>query len=243
MADRVCSPDSSFSRAFGLGKGGVVCIVGAGGKTSLLFQLAAEAKSLGLKTLVSTTTKMFIPEPAECDEIDLTGAGFSGNYPVSPGVYVVGRPVSLVKMKGLSDDVLLKSAPHFDLVLLEADGAAKKPLKGWLETEPVIPSYTTHTIGVVDIQTIGKVVSEDLVHRLDCFYILTGTKVGDVVTLDHLEKLISHAKGLFFHASGKQIVYINKLESDENKQSAKLLQALLPCHEVYVGSVRMKRLY
>jgi len=243
MADSVCSPDSSFTRAFGLGKGGVVCIVGAGGKTSLLFQLGAEAKSLGLTTLVSTTTKMFIPEPAEYDAMDLTGSGFADEFPMIPGIYVAGRPVSPSKMKGLSDDVLLKNAPHFDLVLLEADGAAKKQLKGWLETEPVIPSYTTHTIGVVDIQTIGKIVSEDLVHRLDCFYILTGAKVGDVVTLDHVSQIITEAKGLFFHASGKQIVYINKVESDEDKENAKMLQGLLPFHEVYVGSVRTKRLY
>lgn len=237
------SPDSSFIRAFGLGKGGVVCIVGAGGKTSLLFQLASEAKSLGLRTLVSTTTKMFISGPAECDELDLTGAGFTGNFPVGPGVYVAGRPVSPTKMKGLSDDVLLKNAPHFDLVLLEADGAAKKQLKGWLETEPVIPSYTTHTIGVVDIQTVGQSVSEDLVHRLDCFYLLTGAKVGDVVTLEHLSQVIGKAKGLFVHALGQQIVYINKVESDGNKENAKLLQMLIPDHEVYVGSVRMKRIY
>ena len=243
MVDSVCSPDSSFTRAFGLGKGGVVCIVGAGGKTSLLFQLAAEAKYLGLRTLVSTTTKMFIPDSSECDEVDLTGAGFSGDFPAIPGVYVAGRPVSSVKMKGLAEDILLKSVPHFDLVLLEADGAAKKPLKGWLETEPVIPSYTTHTIGVVDIQTIGKTVSEDLVHRLDCFYLLTGAKVGDVVTLAHVSQIITEAKGLFFHASGKQIVYVNKVESDENKENAKLLQALLPFHGVYVGSVRTRRLY
>lgn len=239
----MCSPSSSFLESFGLGKGGVVCIVGAGGKTSLLFHLAAEAKSFGLRTLVSTTTKMFIPGSAECDEVDLTGAGFADKFPPLPGVYVAGRPISSLKMMGVPEDILLKSIPHFDLVLLEADGAAQKPLKGWLETEPVIPSCTTHTIGVVDIQTIGKRVSEDLVHRLDCFYALTGAKVGDVVTLDHLFHVITEPKGLFFHAVGRKIVYNNKVESDDNKAKARLLQMLIPDYEVYAGSVMMKRMY
>jgi len=237
------SPHSSFIKAFGLGKGGVVCIVGAGGKTSLLFQLAAEAKSLGLRTLVSTTTKMLIPEAAQCDDLDLTGVGFIENYPVTPGVYVVGRPVTPFKMQGLADDVLQENAQNFDLVLLEADGAARKPLKGWLETEPVIPPCTTHTIGVVDIQTIGKAVSEELVHRLDCFSLLTGAKDGDLVRLDHLEKLITHKKGLFLHSSGKKIVYINKVESSEEKKRADLLKILLAGKDVYMGSVKMKQLY
>lgn len=237
------SYDSSFLRTFGLGRGGVICIVGAGGKTSLLFQLASEAKDLGLRTLVSTTTKMFIPEPAKCDEIDLTGAGFTEESSGMPGVYVAGRPVSPVKMQGLTDDILLKILPHFDLVLLEADGAAKKPLKGWLATEPVVPSYTTHTIGVVDIQTLGKTVCEELVHRLDCFYALTGAKVGDVVSFDHLLRIITGQKGLFFHAAGEQIVYINKVESADNNENVKVLRALLPDYNMYAGSVRMKRLY
>ena len=238
----MCSPRSSFIKAFGLEKGGAVCIVGAGGKTSLMFLLAAEGASIGLRTLVSTTTKMFIPESTQCDDIDLTGTGFIGHYPDSPGVYVAGRPVTLFKMQGLADYILYENAQHFDLVLLEADGAARKPLKGWLDTEPVIPAWTTHTIGVVDIQTIGKTVSEELVHRLDCFSLLTGANDGDVVRLDHLDKLITHKNGLFLHSSGKKIVYINKVESSEEKHRAYLLKTLLAGKDVYMGSVIMKQI-
>ncbi|BHH84696.1 selenium cofactor biosynthesis protein YqeC [Desulforhopalus sp. 52FAK] len=237
------SQNSSFIHAFGLGKGGVACIVGAGGKTSLMWRLAAEAKSLGLRTLVSTTTKMFIPEPVQYDHIDLSGSGYTEIILVPPGVYVAGRQVSPVKMQGLAGDVLLKSADHFDLVLLEADGAARKPLKGWLETEPVIPPYTTHTIGVVDIQIIGRAASEDLVHRLDCFCLLTGATVGDEIALDHLSRIITGEKGLFFHSLGQRIVYINKVESDDNIENAKLLQTFVPGYTVCAGSVKMKRIY
>ncbi len=243
MAESMCSPHSSFIKAFGLGKGGVVCIVGAGGKTSLLFQLASEAKSLGLKTLVSTTTKIMIPDSAQCDDLDLTGVGFIGNASINPGVYVAGRPVTQFKMRGLADDVLYENAHNFDLVLLEADGAARKPLKGWLETEPVIPTGTTHTIGLVDIQTIGKTVSEDLIHRLDCFSALTGAYVGDLVQPHHLEKVIRHEKGLFLHSVGKKKVYINKVESAEDRANAELLQSLIPEIDVFMGSLRMKRIH
>ena len=232
----------SFIKAFGLGRRGVVCIVGAGGKTSLLFQLAAEARTLGFRTLVSTTTKMLIPDRDECDDIDLTGHGFVDKAPLNPGIYVTGKPVSSVKIMGLSEDVLIKNSPYFDLVLLEADGAAEKPLKGWLDTEPVIPAFTTHTIGVVDIQTIGKTISEKLVHRLDRFSLLTGAKPGDLVSVEHLKKIVIHREGLFFHASGKKIVYINKVESIENQRNSEMLMTLLSGQRVCTGSVSLKRI-
>ncbi|MFT5701565.1 MAG: putative selenium-dependent hydroxylase accessory protein YqeC [Desulforhopalus sp.] len=236
------SPVSSFIRTFGLGKGGVVCIVGAGGKTSLLFHLAGEARSLGYRALVSTTTKMLIPDGDACDDLDLSGHGFMAKYPLKAGVYVAGSPVSQTKMEGLAEDVLFENSRNFDLVLLEADGAAKKPLKGWLQTEPVIPGFTTHTIGIIDIQTVGKTVGNDLVHRLDCFCTITGAEQGDVVTTEHLEKIVSHENGLFLHGTGKRIVYINKVESKDDRYFANELKARLPKYNVCSGSVKMNKI-
>ena len=231
-----------FIEAFGLGEKDVVCLVGAGGKTSLMFQLAGEARSLGYRTLVSTTTKIFVPEQDQYDAIDLNGRGFTDSTPEEAGIYVAGKPVSTIKMSGLSEDILSACVRQFDLTLLEADGAARKPLKGWLQTEPVIPAFTTHTIGIIDIQTVGKIVTDDLVHRLDCFCKITGARKGDRVTTDHLVKIIFHEQGLFFHAMGKRIVYINKVESHEDLYHAKELKALLPGCTVCSGSVKLKKI-
>lgn len=236
------SAEASFLHAFGLGKADVVCLVGAGGKTSLLFLLAGEARKLGYRTLVSTTTKIFLPEQGQYDSIDLTGSGFTDSIPEQAGIYVAGKPVLAGKMSGLSGDILSAQTKHFDLILLEADGAAKKPLKGWLPTEPVIPASTTHTIGVIDIQTVGKIVTNDLVHRLDCFCKITETSEGDRVITEHLQKIIYHEEGLFFHAMGKRLVYINKVESPEDLYRAKELKALLPGYTVCLGSVKLKNI-
>ena len=70
-----------YSEQLGLQSDDVVAIIGSGGKTSLLYRLAAE--NCGRRVLVSTTTKMYRP-------VSLVGAG-SPRLPSSVGA-ASGRP-------------------------------------------------------------------------------------------------------------------------------------------------------
>jgi len=242
------SKKPSFLQALGIMRGDVVCLVGAGGKTSLMFLLAQEARAQGLKVLVTTSTKIFIPDDDQYDGLDLTGLLFSESRVAEPGIYVGGLPTSVVgKMRGAEMDLLSSRLDNFDLVLIEADGAARKPLKGWNRTEPVIPSFTTKTIGIVDIQTIGCIISDALVHRLEIFSKLTGGQAGELVSVDHLCRMIQHGEGLFVKAWGAQIVYINKVESEADCRNVDSLRAQLKYLQknlkIVAGSVRQGTIY
>ncbi len=229
---------NSFIQAFGIEPADVVCCIGAGGKTSLMFYLARQAKEQGLKVLVTTTTKIFIPDTKQYDALDLSGQLFSNGLALLPGIYVGGRPSSIAgKISGVDRDLLAMQRKLFDLVLIEADGAAKKPLKGWNATEPVNPEFTTKTIGIVDIQTIGKIIDASLVHRLEIFCLLTGAKVGEPVTIDHIYRLVVHPNGLFAKSRGDTLLFINKAESKSDFANARKLQALLPNLKIVIGSV------
>lgn len=234
----------TFIRALTIETGDVVCCVGAGGKTSLMFHLAQEAKELGLKVLVTTTTKIFIPATGQYDVLDLSGQLFAAGPVPLPGISVGGLPSPVAgKMSGVDTDLLEVQRKQFDLVLIEADGAAQKPLKGWNATEPVIPTFTTRTIGIVDIETIGRIICPSLVHRLDIFLGLTGGKVGEPITVDHLYRMIVHRKGLFFQAQGEKVLFINKVESARDRCHADQLRALLPQLKIVAGSVHNGTLY
>ena len=112
-----------------------------------------------------------MPDSAQYDRLDLSGTLFSGAAVRDSGIYVGGLPAAVPgKMTGAAMDLLASRRKLFDLVLIEADGAAAKPLKGWNSTEPVIPLFTTKTIGVLDIQTIGRIIDAALVHRAGDFY-------------------------------------------------------------------------
>lgn len=216
----------------------MVSIIGAGGKTSLLFRLAREARALGLKVLVTTSTRIVVPEPGEYDALDLTGALFTDRTVTEPGIYVGGIPDSANgKMRGVREDLLSWQQKNFDLVLIEADGAACKSLKGWRDDEPVMVENTTATIGVIDIQTIGKPVSGTLIHRLELFCQLTGAEPGEPVAIGHLLRLICHEEGLYARSLGRELLLINKVESETQLSNATLLRSQLDNLHIVTGSV------
>lgn len=214
----------SFLTALTIARGDVVCLTGAGGKTSLMFRLAEEAVADGLRVLVTTTTRILVPEPEHNFRLDLTGEMFA-TAPITAGVYVGGRHDRLEgKILAPAAHLLEQSCQRFDLVLIEADGAARKQLKGWNESEPVIPPYTTATIGVVDISTVGQTVTEQMVHRIDRFTTLTGAGPGSVITTEHLKKILNNPDGLFKNGRGQRIVYLNKVEDPVARKYARLLR-------------------
>ncbi|MFV0436314.1 MAG: selenium cofactor biosynthesis protein YqeC [Desulfopila sp.] len=234
----IVTDQPDFLGALGLGRGDVVSIVGAGGKTTLMFRLATEARALGLRVLVTTSTRIFIPDRGAYDRIDLSGALFAGKRLDEPGIYVGGRlGHGPGKVGGVDDDLLIRQKKHFDLVLIEADGSAGRPLKGWRQYEPVVHAATTVTVGIVDIQTIGCPVDERMVHRMEIFCRLTGARPGDAISADHLLQLIDHRQGLFAKARGRRILYINKVESIDQQRLSESLCGNLPHLATVCGSL------
>jgi probable selenium-dependent hydroxylase accessory protein YqeC len=233
--------NDQFLGKFDFGAGSVVSIVGAGGKTSLMYRLAKEARALGQKVLITTSTRIMVPEKSRYDQLDLSGQLFAHQQSVAPGIYIGGSQNSQdkeqQKMAGVDVALLQRRLPLFDLLLIEADGAARKSLKGWLENEPVIVNLTSHTVGVVDIQSIGKVINPSLVHRLEIFTRLTGGQPGQRVSLDHLSAIIGSADGLFRRSRGKKILYLNKVETAKDHAHVRWIKKRFPGLRLIAGSL------
>jgi probable selenium-dependent hydroxylase accessory protein YqeC len=208
----------------GLEKKDVICFVGAGGKTTMMFRLAEELRPSS-KVLVTTTTKIYVPPKDKYDFICNNSETLHKYIHMKEnGIYVLGSGVNEEdKVLGLHEKQLDELAPHFDYILIEADGSKEKQLKGWSEFEPVIYSKTTKIVGIIDIQSLGMLINEDKVHRSKIFCEITGAQQGDTVKLEHLTKLIMHPQGLFKGAQGEKILYINKVEEPEQLVLAKRL--------------------
>jgi len=196
----------------------IITIIGAGGKTSLMFSASSLLRDK-YKVLVTTTTHIYIPDKNTYDEIlmlnDFTNKKYHSILENNKnGVYVVGNHiVNNCKIKGLTFEMLDKIIPYFGIVIIEGDGSKEKSLKGWNDLEPVIYPKTTKIIGILDITSIGLDINEENIHRVDRFLDIINDYSANKVTIEHLEKLILNENGLFKIYKGENILFINKVES------------------------------
>ena len=221
----------------------VVTVIGSGGKTSLIWRLAASfaasrsvpraasraASGNEIRILVTPTTKMFVPGEKLYDE-------FCNGIPprAVPGITLAGLfNETSGKLESLPPQALESIAGAYDLVLVEGDGSRELPLKAWADNEPVVPSFTNYTIGVLPLWPLGEPVSEKLIHRLPIFLALTGAAPGEILKPEHILALITGRAapaipGLFAKARGKKILFFNQIEDDAAFQQALEIAGLLP---------------
>ncbi len=133
----------------------VVSIVGAGGKTTLMYELAEKCSRGGLHVLVSTTTHIAEPDTnLAMEEKDVLELWQNGSYAV------VGRKAADHKLSMLPVGRLRALMKKADLTLLEADGSRRLPCKVPGEHEPVILPESSLVIGVMGMSCIGKKMKE-----------------------------------------------------------------------------------
>lgn len=237
-----------------LDKKEMICFVGAGGKTTAMFHLAKELKDLGKKVLVSTTTSIFFPHKEEFDvSIISHEIGFNVLFFVKNGsITVIGKELTKEgKLTGYQrahlDHLFMQS--NFDYILVEGDGARRKSIKAPAEYEPVIPSQTHCTVGVVGMDSMGKAITEENVHRVEQFYNLVNGSGKVVIDEKIIAHLIIHRKGLFKNApkNSKRFLFLNKVEDDRVKKSVDIIADLINKNAmidgIIAGSLHKGNLY
>ena len=222
----------------------VVSIVGSGGKTTLMNYLAKEFNKR--KVLVSTTTKIRIPSQDFYDFIAFNKEEADAIKNINnKGIYVLGSKIKDNKLESFDLEYMKSITDNFDIVFLEADGSKEKYIKGWNETEPVILDNTTITIGIINLEILGKLVNENNVHRVEQFMDLTGAKLNDVIEKEHLIAVIRGEKGLFKNSKGRRILLINGVKDNKTRKIAnEITETILKKHnkidEVIIGNKEWK---
>ncbi len=211
--------------------GGVIALVGAGGKTRALFALAEELSERGADVLLTTTTHIFDPrleegrgfdrvliDPAYAQPGKASASDPWEGIPTLPGR---GRRLVLAsseepggKLKGLHPTRVAGLARGGAFVLVEADGAKGRPLKAPAEWEPVLPSETCLVLGLVGLDCLGRPMDEATVHRPQCFEALTHCPPGAPIRWEHIEALALSPQGLFKGAppGGRRVLLLNKAD-------------------------------
>jgi len=221
----------TLRRALRLDRGGVISLVGAGGKTSLMFRLARELAILGERVLTTTTTKISEQEAMANSPRVVTGSVDALltqlDGPGQPDFVTAVRAGSERKLRGFkaADIDRIWDAGVFKWILVEADGAARLPLKVPDAHEPVIPACCHHVVGVAGLTALNKPLTDQWVFRLPLFARLTGLAPGDRITPGSVATSLSHPLGIFKKspAQARQTIFLNQAETAAGLAAGRLV--------------------
>ena len=115
------------------------------------------------------------------------------------------------------------SAPN--ILLVEADGSAGRPLKAHSPKEPLIPTTTQVVIAVVGLWGLGQPLHESTVWRPELFAERSGLSLGAEVTPRALAQAILHPQGLFSRApsAAHTLLFLNGAETATGRALAQAL--------------------
>ncbi len=225
------APVSCLAEALGLKKRELISLVGAGGKTTLMYRLAKELFLAGKRVVTTTTTKILEPNPEETnflfiDSDEMRIKDFVWHHVHQYGYLTVAREkLGAAKLKGISADLVddLWRLNEIDFILVEADGSAGRPIKAPRPWEPVIPAETTLVIGIMGIDGLGKKVDEKNVFYPEGISKVTGLAEGEELSSEGMALLITHSEGIFKGApsSSRVIAFLNKVDIQNGVTKAK----------------------
>ena len=215
----------------GLGRHELVSVVGAGGKSTIVFGLGEELAAEGARVILTTTTKVAPDQPAE--PISWSAEPSDVERALGPG-----RPVFVAsergegKIVGISptevDRLFLETGA--DHVVVEADGARMMSIKAPAGHEPAIPSASTLVVVVASILALGRPIAE-VAHRPDLVAALLECDRSHTLTEEDIATVLLHPRGgLSGIPDASRVVMAITHVTDREGESAGRLTEMLASH-------------
>jgi len=242
-----------LTSSLGLKPREMISLVGAGGKTTLMFRLAKELFLSGKRVVTTTTTKILEPLSGETaflfvDPHEENLKQFVRTHLEQYGhLTIASERIGFGKLKGVSPNLAddLWSSCGMDYMIIEADGAAGRPVKAPREIEPVIPFRTTLVVAVLGVDGVGRELNEGNVFQPERVSKMTGIAIGTKMTDEAMAVVMTHPEGLFKGApsSSRVIAFLNKVDIPNGRVKAKgVAEKILERKHPQIGRVVLGQL-
>jgi molybdenum cofactor cytidylyltransferase len=242
----------NLSEALRLSNNSRLALVGAGGKTTALFQIA---RQLAPQAIVTTTTHLATHQSHLSDhhyviEGDIDIDSLRANLCEGVNLFT-GPKGDRDRLAGVSGDNLNRLLALADEVecplLIESDGAKLRPVKAPGEHEPPIPDFVDTVVVVIGLSALGEPITSKWVHRPELFATLSQCEIGVKITGDILERVLTHPNGGLKNIPRKarRVLLLNQADTPELQSKARgLVDKLLNnFHSVIIGALKNKEVY
>ena len=197
----------------------VLSVVGGGGKTSLIFRMMEELTAVGKKVLITTTTHMaYEPDRPFAEDGDIIRI----KQNLEEHGYTIAAALDREKCKisALPEEKLKEIKALADVILIEADGAKRCPLKVPASWEPVIWKPTDLVIAVTGMDAAGEPIRE-VCHRPEKVADFLGKEAEEKLTEEDIVRIAVSTEALRKCVDGREYrVLLNKADIPGKSQVA-----------------------
>lgn len=206
------------------GKKHNICLVGGGGKTTVMYELAAAWAACGRKVLVLTSTHILRP----------VYGSFAANVPAVQNLWqqgryaVIGTPeLATGKLTAPPQDLYEALKLQADVILCEADGSRHHPCKVPAEYEPVLLPDSDIVLAVAGMDALGHSLAQAC-QRPQLAAALLGCGAEKILDAQMLTVLLLSEQGAHKNV-GKRTYYIvlNKCDLIKAVQREEMLRLLV----------------
>lgn len=206
------------------GKKHNICLVGGGGKTTVMYELAAAWAACGRKVLALTSTHILQP----ADGSFAADAAAVHNLWQQRRYAVIGTPeLATGKLTLPPQSVYEALKLQADVILCEADGSRHHPCKVPAKYEPVLLPDSDIVLAVAGMDALGRPLAQAC-QRSQLAAELLGCSLDSVIDAQMLASLLRSEQGAHKNV-GKRTFYIvlNKCDLLPAAQQEEMLRLLV----------------
>ena len=206
------------------GKKHNICLVGGGGKTTVMYELAAAWAACGRKVLVLTSTHILQPADGSfaADAAAVQNLWQQGRYAV------IGTPeLATGKLTAPQQRLYEDLQPQADVILCEADGSKHHPCKAPAEHEPVLLPDSDMVLAVAGMDALGRQLAQAC-QRTQPAAELLGCSAEKIIDAQMLASLLLSEQGARKNVGARAYyIVLNKCDLLKVAQQEEMLRLLV----------------
>lgn len=206
------------------GKKHNICLVGGGGKTTVMYELAAAWAACGRKVLVLTSTHILRP----------VDGSFAANVPAVQNLWQQGRYAVIGTPEFATGKLTLPPQSVYealklqaDVILCEADGSKHHPCKAPAEHEPVFLPDCDMVLAVAGMDALGNSLQQAC-QRPQLAAELLGCSAEKIIDAQMLTALMLSEQGARKNVGARAYyIVLNKCDLIKVAQQEEMLRLLV----------------